>query len=932
MNFVKKALFVLMTVLILPSFLKGVEVAKDFRLKIILIDSLTRTPVEFATVSLTKDGETLPLKYALTDASGWAEITGIPEGTYTVKAEYMGYNPFIKNISSSGARLVDLGRVPLREQVNALDAVVVSALGNPVTVKKDTIEYNASSFKTTDADMLEQLLRKLPGIEIDLEGNITANGKVIDKIMIDGKTFFLDDPQLATKNLPARIIDKVKVVDRKSEQARFTGIDDGEEETVIDLSIRPGMMNGWFGNMTGGYGTDDRFQFTGMVGNFTSKSQLSLLANANNTNNRGFFDIAGSMMRSMRNSIGGRGGVRVGGSMMNWGGNGITTSWMGGLNGSTESDNKKFKISGSYLYSGSETVTESDKFRQNFLKDSSFNYTQKNYSDNNSNGHRAGVELEYKFSELTSVLFRPKANLNYGDFLERNEYETEGSSGAAINDGLSESFGSNNSQNLGGDLLFRQKFNKTGRTFSFNINYGYGNNEIDAYNKSTTHLFGEFPSTEIVNQKYNVKQLNYNLGGRATYTEPLGNNFFMELAYSYNFRKNNSDKVSFNYNNLTGKYDKLDSVYSNTFENTFINQRAEMNIRKVGEKYSYSVGVNVQPSITKSTGDRDINRSVVNYSPSALFEYEPSESESMRVRYRGITNQPSINQLQPVPDNSNPLYVPLGNPDLIPEFEHNVELRYRKSEREKFKTLEIRAEGRYTLDKIVNKTWYESGGIQYSMPVNEQGVYSFWGNVMYSIPIAKSKFYISSNTRGGFNKGVNYSNNLKNKTSTLSVSESLKLTFRGEKLEAGAGGAASYSYAWYTIEQQSKPATWSNSVNAYINWTIQGGFNLTTDFDYRFYLGYNSGYNDPAKIWNAEISKLILKNSATIRLKVYDILNQSRNISRTTTDNYIEDVSTNTLRQYFLLSFTWRFGSFGDKNKNDNRGPGFGYPGGGHRR
>jgi len=304
----------------------------------------------------------------------------------------------------------------------------------------------------------------------------------------------------------------------------------------------------------------------------------------------------------------------------------------------------------------------------------------------------------------------------------------------------------------------------------------------------------------------------------------------------------------------------------------------------------------------------------------------------MRIRYRGITNQPSINQLQPVADNSNPLYVPLGNPDLIPEFEHNVQLRYRKSDRERFKTLEARLEGRYTLDKIVNKTWYESGGIQYSMPVNEQGVYSMWGNLMYSTPVGKSKLYISSNTRGGFNKGVNYSNNIINKTSTLSLSESLKLTYRGEKLEAGAGGAASYSYAWYTIEQQSKPATWSNSVNAYINWTIQGGFNLTTDFDYRFYLGYNSGYNDPAKIWNAEISKLILKNSATIRLKVYDILNQSRNISRTTTDNYIEDVSSNTLRQYFLLSFTWRFGSFGDKNKNDNRGPGFGYPGGGHRR
>jgi len=943
MKFVKEALIVLMIALFSPSLLKGVELAKDFRIKIVLLDSISRGPIEFATISITPEGKTEALKYALTDASGWAEITGIPEGQYTVKAEYMGYKPFVKVINSGGGRLVDLGKVYIREQMNSLDAVVVTALGNPITVKKDTIEYNAAAFKTTDGDMLEQLLKKLPGIEIDSDGNITVNGKTISKVMIDGKTFFLDDPQLATKNLPAKIIDKVKVVERKSEQARFTGIDDGNQETVIDLSIRPGMMNGWFGNMTAGYGTDDRFQFTGMVGNFTSKSQVSILGNANNTNNRGFYDIAGGMMRNMRSSMGGgfsggSGGVRIGGTVMNWGGSGITTSWMGGVNANTESSDKKLKISGNYLYSGSETVSETDKLRQNFLVDSSFNYAQESYSDNNTNGHRAGVELEYQLSDLTSILLRPSVNMNYGDFMDRNEFSTDGSSGTAINDGISESFGNNNSQNLSGDLLFRQKFNKTGRTFSVNFTYGYGNNEIDAFNKSTTNIYGDDPSTEIVDQQYNVKQSNYNLGARATYTEPLGNKFYMELAYSYNFRKNNSDKESYNYNPVTEKYDIRDDVYSNTFENTFINQRGEFNIRKIGEKYNYSLGINVEPSYTKSTGDRDIDRSVVNYSPTGMFEYEFSDNESMRIRYRGNTNQPSINQLQPVPDNSNPLYVPLGNPDLLPEFEHQFELGYRDTKKENFRTIDVRLEGRYTMDKIVNKTWYEEGGIQHTMPVNEQGVYSLSANVMYSTPLGKTKFYLMSNSRGGFNKGVNYSNNIRNLTNSLSLSEMLKLTYRGEKIELSAGGNAMYSYAWYTIEQQTKPATWSNSVTLYANWTIPGGINLTTDFDYRFYLGYNSGYNDPAKVWNADISKLLFKNSATIRLKVYDILNQSKNVYRTTTDNYIEDVNTNTLRQYFLLSFTWRFGTFGDKESRKGRDGmghgmrGFGPPGGGFRR
>ncbi|MDD4639235.1 MAG: TonB-dependent receptor family protein [Bacteroidales bacterium] len=909
----------LLAIALIPDCLKAVEVAKDFRIKVVVIDSLSKKPVEFATLSVTKKGDSTPVRYALTDASGWAEITGLTEGDYKVKTEFLGYQPLEIEISSMGQRLVDLGKIYLKEAVNTLDAVVVSAMGNPIIVKKDTLEYNASSFKTTDSDMLEELLKKLPGIEIDTDGNITVNGKVINKVMIDGKPFFLDDPQLATKNLPARIIDKVKVVDRKSEQARFTGIDDGEEETVIDLSIRPGMMNGWFGNMTGGYGTDERFQFAGMAGNFTDKSQLSILANANNTNNRGFFDIAGSMMRSMRSSMGGgfsgRGGVRIGGSVMNWGGNGITTSWMGGLNGSSESENKKLKITGSYLYTGSGTVSETERYRQNFLQDSSFNNIQKNYSDNNSNGHRAGIELEYQLSELTSVLFRPNVNFNRGDFMERNEYNTVGSSGTFINEGISESFGNNNSQNISGDLLFRQKFNKTGRTFSVNFTYGYGNNEIDAYNRSTTDLYGEDPYTEVIDQKYNVKQSNYNLGGRLTYTEPLGNKFFMELGYSYSFRKNYSDKESFNYNTLTERYDIRDTLYSNYFENTFINQRAEVNVRRVTDKFNYSVGINVQPSVTISTGDREISRNVVNYSPTAFFEYDFSDNESMRIRYRGITNQPSISQLQPVPDNSNPLYLPLGNPDLLPEFEHNLQIRYRKSVKGSFKTTEVRAEGRYTMDKIVNKTWYESGGVQKSMPVNENGVYSLSANLMHSTPIAKSKFFVMSDTRGGLNKGANYSNNIRNLTTSLHVSERLRLTYRGDKLEASAGGSAAYSYAWYTIEQQNKPATWSNSVNMNINWSLPAGFNLISDFDYRFYMGYNSDFNEPVKVWNAEISKQLLKNSATVRLKVYDILNQSKNINRTTTDNYIEDTRTNTLRQYFLLSFTWRFGSFGENGK-----------------
>lgn len=925
--------------LFLIFIINGITIAqtRDYRVRGTLIDSVRNEPVEFATASVTPKGTTTPTKYALSDSKGKFEIVGVIAGDYTLKIEYMGYYTVEKEISISAQRVIELGNVGMIEQLNMLESVTVSALANPIIVKKDTIEYNASSFKTTDNDMLEELLKKLPGIEISADGKITANGKEINKIMVDGKPFFLNDPQLATKNLPANIIEKVRVVERQSDQARFTGIDDGNEETVIDLSIRPGMMNGWFGNATAGYGTEDRFQAAGMVGNFTPKSQISIIGNGNNTNNRAFSDMAGDMMRTMRGSMGGGrnfggggGGVRVGGTTLSFGGSGITTSWMGGVNANTELKGGKIKIGGNYFYGSNDNVAEGTRVRQNFLPDSSFFNRDTSRSQSISDNHRVALELEWTISDKTSIIFRPNVSIGTGRFEERRDFSTDGLNRTKINDGYSIASGENASQSTGGEFLFRQRLGKPGRTFSVNVNYNYSNNDLDGRNLSETNIYGNRPSVTKLDQRFDLNNNSYSLSTRASYTEPLGKNFFMELAYRYRYSRSSSEKEAYNFNDITNQYDIYDSTYSNTFKNTFVNQQAEINIRKNEEKYSYVIGFNVQPSLTESIGGvDDISRSVVNYSPSGQFDYRFSDASNMRVRYRGNTRQPSINQLQPVPDNSNPLYIPLGNPDLLPEFEHSLSVEFRDTKRETFRSLNLRLGGDYTMDKIVNKTWYDEGGVQYSEPVNESGVYSMYANLMYSTPIKKSKFYASTNTRTSFRNGINYSNGLRNRTQSLSLTEMLRLTYRGDKIETGIGGRASYSYAWYTIEQNTQPATWTNSVNMYANWTLPKGFNLVTDFDYQFYIGFGEGYNEPSAVWNAEISKLMLKNAGTLRLKVYDILNQSKNMWRTTTDNYIEDVQNNTLQQYFMLSFTFRFGNFGSGRGDSGRpqqfrGSGFG--------
>ena len=925
--------WILLSVIILPLTMSaGLYGQSNHNLKGVVIDTLKNEAIEFATISLIPKGETSVLKYALTDVKGSFEISSVPEGVYNMRVEYIGYKPVIREITIARQRSVDLGKIGMIEDVTSFEAVTVTAMGNPITVKKDTIEFNAASFKTTENDMLEDLLKKLPGIEVDSEGNITANGKAIPKIMIDGKTFFLNDPQLATKNLPAKIVDKVRVVERRSEQAQFTGIDDGNDETVIDLSIRPGMMNGWFGNMTGGYGTDDRYQALGTAGRFSSSTQLMFIGNSNNTNNRAFTDMAGSMMRGMGGGGmgGGMGGgnIRVGGALMNLGGSGITTSWMLGANGSYETDNKKLRMGGSYSFGNSDNVSEGVGTRRTFLADSTFVYDQNTRNTSISDNHSASLEFDWKLSEKTSILFRPRISITKGESESTSAYNTIGFLGGAdISGGDSRTYRTNDGQNLSGDLLFRQRLNKPGRTFSINLTYSYSNSEGYGHNESETYVNDLIAGTtdiNTINQKYNTLDKSYSMGTRASYTEPLGGNFFLELAYRYNHSKSESTKEAFNFDGIGG-WNIRDDDYSTDFTNTFITQQAEVNLRKNGEKLSYTVGMNAMPSRTKSIGGvQDIDRNVVNYSPIARIEYRFNETSNLRVNYRGNTRQPTINQLQPVPDNSNPLQIPIGNPDLLPSFTQSLSFDYRNTNRSTFRSLNASIGGNYTINSIVNKMWYEDGGVQYTQPINEDGgVYSLDGRLMYNTPIAKSKFFVMNNTSVDFNNGVSYSNALRNKTQTLSFSERLNVTYRGSKLEIGVGGRFRYNKSWYSINTTTKPSTWNNSAELSFNWTLPAGINLESNLNHTYYIGYGTGYNDPSTVWNASATKLLFKNMATLSLRVFDILKDARSVNMNQTDNYLQETRNTILGQYVMLSFTYRFGTFGGNRSRggDQGGP-----------
>ena len=945
----------------------------SFSVKLKLVDAKSSEPVSFATVSLTVKGENKPTKYVLSDVDGNASLAKVRKGTYVLKAELMGYIAHTQEVALT--KDLDLGEIKMSEDVELLNAASVSAVGNPIVVKKDTIEYTASSFKTSDNDMLEELLKKLPGVEVESDGSITANGETIKKITIDGKTFFLDDPSLASKNIPAKLVEKVKVVEKKSDQAMFTGIDDGEEETIIDLTMRPGMMQGWFGNVMAGGGhdvpgagsdmNDWRYQGAAMVGRFTDKSQISLILNGNNTNNRGFNDMAGSMMQGMRGGGGGMG--RGMGGWGGWGGrNGITTSWMSGLNGAFTLFDGDMDLAGNYLYNGSinDVIEESSKIT--YLDDGSQLINNQNGSDRTmTQGHRFGIRLEHKFSENTSILFEPQFNFGNGTYSENSDFVTltqRNELRDSTNKGYSNNFGDNNNWQASGFLLLRQRLGKPGRTISANIRYSFSDNDMNGENHSLTQVMNaetgawEVTDNDRVNQSFTQNSKSSSINTRVVYTEPLGHDLYLEANYQYGWNKNTSFKNTTNL--LTGLRDER---YSNEIDNMSQNHRVGANISYQKEKFRAQLGASYNPTITDNitTGHDPYHNVAHNWSPQAMLNYEFNDNTNLRFFYFGRSSQPSTSQLLPVPDNSNPLNISLGNPNLNPYFNHSIRGMFGYTNKKTFTSVHARFGAGLVEDAITNAQWYDKAGVQYSIPVNGPGTGNADLRVMVNSPLGKSGFSIFSMTNGRYNQSTSFIGTnaldtekyynaeeakfdyaafnrdyadiyasddfVNNKTQTVSFTQRLRLTYRNDFVELTAGARTRMNKSWYTMENSQLTATWNNQVEGSMNWTIPGGINLIADVDYNWYNGYTTPQEDEI-ILNAEITKLLFKNKCTLALKAYDILGQSKNLSVSDSANYHMETRNNTLGRYIILSLTYRFGNFGggqgSGGPRGGRGPG----------
>ena len=942
----------------------------------ILLDSSNGEPVAFATVSMTRDGSKKPDMYCMSTDSGEAVFSKVRKGLYVFKAELLGYKPFVKHIQVEGD--LDLGKLRMEPDKVMLDAASVSAVGNAIIVKKDTLEYNANSFKTTENDMLEDLLKKLPGVEVSEDGSISINGETISKITIDGKTFFLDDPQLASKNIPAKIINKLKVINKKSEQAEFTGIDDGEEEKVIDLDIKPGMMKGAFGNVMAGGGRDIptnsvvdpdwRYQGAAFLGNFTKERQLSVILNGNNTNNRGFNDLSGSMMGNMRGGGGGMGRGQGG-----WGGgNGITTSYMAGVNGAWTLVDGNMDLSSNYLYNHTDKNVIEKSEKTTYVNDD-YNLVDRSEGTNltASGGHRMGIRLDHKFSKNTSILFEPRINFGTGSFSEDNftsRYADSLSLGTRkeLTSSDNKQSGSNKNMSTSGFMLFRQRLGIPGRTLTVMGRYSFSNNDLNSSNWSETTTDGVKSS---IDQTITSNQKSSSLMGRVTYTEPLGDNLYVEANYRYSWARSTSEKDTWD-NLLNAK----DYVYSNEIENISHNQEIGVNVMYQKEKSRAQLGFAAMPTKTYNSTTRydslsdkwepmEYNDFRWNFSPRLMLWWEFNDDANARLFYRGSSSQPSTRQLMPVPDNSDPLNVSFGNPELTPYFTHNVRGEVRYNNKKTFASFNIRFNGGYVQNPIVSLTWYDNGAA-YTMPFNGPDNFNAGINGFANIPIAKSNFSISNFARVNFSESSSYvgenidmttyttggdyyafmdelNSNWNNQTwfdshislntiTSLALVERLRLTYRSDNLELTASGRTRINKSWYTI-RDTKTTTFNNQVRLTANWTWdEPGITFKAEGNYNWYNGYSTKQPDEY-VLNAEIQKLLFKKKFTLAVKGYDVLGQAKNLTVTDASNYHNEVLNNTLGRYVIVSLTYRFGTFDRSKMRGPGGPGgrgFGGPGG----
>ncbi|MCH3995551.1 MAG: outer membrane beta-barrel protein [Prevotella sp.] len=922
-------------------------------------DQSSKEPLEQVTIQLLKMDSTY-VGGTISDEKGLFHLNAAENGKYLLKISSIGYRTSIKRIVIQDDKDLAMGKIALSADAIMLKEATVVGHAAQVVVKEDTFVYNSAAYRTPEGSVVEELVKKLPGAQISDDGTITINGKTVKKILVDGKEFMTGDTKTALKNLPTSIVDKIKAYDEKSDLARVTGIDDGNEQTVLDFGLKEGMHQGMFSNIDLSYGTHDRYAERVMGSYFNSKSRVMLFSNFNNVNDMGF-------------PGGGRG-------FFGGGQQGLNATKMVGANYNYSIKNK-IAVDASVRWNHSDGDVNTNNSSENFVsKVGSFsNSLNRNFTRSNSWDGRA--RLEWNPDTMTDIMFRPSftystsdsrsatTSASYNDDpykfvtdpLSAESFKKLAQDSLMVNSQTANSISYSDTKSLSAMLQYNRKLNSKGRNFTLRADGSIGKSDSKSLSTNAVHLYLMktalgLDSTYQTN-RYNLmptKNRSYSLEG--TYSEPIARAMYLQFTYQFTYNYSRSDRSTYDFSNLGEDFfdgvipvyrgwnnylsllpNPLDSYLDNDLSrySEYLNYIQEFNLmfRMIRNKFQLNAGVMLQPQKTKYKQNYmgvnvDTTRTVTNFSPTLDFRYKFSPISYLRVNYRGTSSQPSMSQLLDITDDSDPLNISKGNPGLKPSFTNSFRLFYNNYAQKHQRALMTYVNYSTTRNSISDKVTYdETTGGRITQPENINGNWNATGAFMFNTAIDTTGYFsVNTFTNLDYNHYVGYlsmdntSDSEKNTTRTLTLGERLGGDFRNSWLDVGVDGSLNYTHARNELQTQSNMDTWQFAYGTTVNVTLPWGMTLATDLHENSRRGYSdASMNTNELIWNAQIGQSFLSGKPlTVTLQFYDILHNESNLSRTINATMRSDTQYNSINSYAMLHVIYRLNVFGNKEARQN--------------
>lgn len=853
-----------------------------------------------------------------TNVKGSFTLRQLSTGTYTLVVTYVGYKEYKSPISIPHNGTL---QIKLNEDSNLLSTVVVEARAADMTVKGDTVVFNANAFHAGQGAMLEDLIKRLPGAQVDDSGNIVINGKTVSKIMVDGKEFFSGDTRVATKNLPAEVVDRLELLDRSSDASRMSGFDDGDEETVLNLSFKAEHKQGLFGNLFAGYGTNNRYEANAVLNNFSGENRVTAILGTNNTNNKGMNEFSSNGNQRPRR----RG----------QGTQGVTTSTSAAVD-IAQSLHKNLEVEANARYGYASKVVEGSNTIE-FLHTDGANTlsAEQSYSKANSHSAEVNARFSYKPDTKTEVIFMPFFSWGKSNLWSREETNTLNSLQQAMTRSTTSSTTEGNNLQTEGILDLSRRLSDSGRVLSLHLRGNYTRGVEDGYYGTSFNSYSDSSLDEALNLLLNDRNSRYGITARVSYVEPLGAGYFLQglLQWQNSRRDGLRDVFSLD---TEGAYTITEDKYGSSFATTLNSYQAALNLQKRGSSYDVTVGLGVEPTRMNTwflnETSKDILKSRFNLVPKMRINYRPNKQTSWRLDYRGASDMPDVRMMMPVIDPTDPLQITEGNSALEPSFTHKVRSFLRHYNPTTRVAVNLFMRGTYVLNDVASSVTYEEGtGRRIVDYRNVDGNASFMLFGMGSMPFITP--LLTLNVGGGFhfNHQIGFVENTINAANTWMVNPMVNLSYAKGPLYLRLNGSVQYTGVVNSIGGDLRNA-WMYQTGLDGSVDLPYNFKLESEANYRIRSGYGSGYDQNEWIWNASLSYSFLKNKvATVRLKAYDILGNETGISRAATALTITDSKTNVLGRYVMLHFIYRFSSFAkDSSQNDFQGfgPGFGGPGG----